>query len=452
MGWTLVTQLECPGKYRNLLVDVLFAIVIVATAATKLRFVSASFGPGEIAGAVAILLAGAKATCDGGLRALWPGRWFAGAWGIFWFCAIAGSLTRLTLATSTPSGFWHNAIAMLFLTGLSWAFWLEYRTPPAQSPAPAEPSAHMLEAQARLRRMLGFGAGLSLLVYGSTCLLTLAGLSGTMFEFIGAHGNRFAGLATNPNQMALMAVLAFCLCAYLSFSGRGVARIGWALAGLAHLFLGWQTQSDIAKGLALIFPSLFFAAFLLTLLRRWLPSWRSFAVTLSALTLAGAYLTVTHGIPFAWRVQQELVKHMAHEREEGDLKYRLMLLENACTVIERSPVWGVGFGTQVEYDQVLPSFPLGREAHNTPVDIALASGMAGLLVAVLVLARAIWNVWRGGGWPMLGCLTMLILYALLHNCMRHPAYLLFLLLCILWTPQPKPLAAASTPDEPLERA
>ncbi len=418
---------------RDRLVDLLFAVVIALTAATRLRFVAQAFGPGEIAGVLACFLTLARAFSTGGVRGLCPGGWFWGAWGVFWGCAIAGSLSRLTFSDSTPSGFWHNALAMLFLTGLTWAFVLEYRTSGCGAGGQNGPKCLMADAAGggRLRRMFALAGGLSLVLYGSSYLMTVTGVSGA-FLFATPQGPRFAGLATNPNQMALLALLAFCICAYLAYAVRGWMRGFWLLAAVAQLFVLLGTRSDIGKGLCVLLPGIFFGSWLLTLLRKRLPAWRTFAAAVVVLTLGGAYFGMYHGLPLAWRVQEELRAKMPSEKEEGNLKYRLKLWENACTVIERSPVWGAGFGAQIEYEQVFPSFPQGREAHDTPLDIALASGLLGLLAAMLVAARAVWNVWRGGGWVLLGCLVTLGIYGSVHNYMRHPAIWFFLLFCILW--------------------
>lgn len=443
---------------RDRLVDLLFAVVIALTAATRWRFVAQAFGPAEIAGALACVLVLVRAWGRGGVRGLCPGGWFLLAWGVVWVCAVAGSLSRLTFAEGNPAGFWHNALAVAYVTVMCWAFWLEYRAPvcaPAASAGcsgAAAPVSVGAGGGGRLRRMIGLAGGLSLALYGSAYLLTVTGAT-TAFLFQTPQGSRFAGLATNPNQMALLAMVAFCLCAYLARATVGWRRYFWLAAALVQLFVMWGTRSDIGKGLCVILPGIFIGAWVLTLLRKWLPAWRTCVVMVVALTLVGTYFVVSgKGIDLAWQVQGLLREKMASEREEGNLKYRLKLLENACTVIERSPVWGAGFGAQIEYDQVFPAFPQGREAHNTPVDIALAAGLLGLLAAMLAAARAVWNVWRGGNWVLLGCLVAMGIFGTVHNYMRHPAVWFFVLFCLLWRREwdgtEEQGSAGGRPDEP----
>lgn len=434
------------GGCRGFVVDLLFALLIAFAAATRLRFAADALGPAELAGVLACLLVFLQRWRSG--RGFWPGWNFLLAWGTFWICALLGCLTRQLLSEAVIAGFWHNLLAMLYLTGLTWFFWLEYSgVAPRKTASPdrAALSSGNASSLRRMRRVFALAAGLAAPLSILPYLLTICGISGSLFLFHTPQGERFCGLATNPNQMALLALLACCLSLYLLASGKGVLRCLWLPVALGQLGVLWGTHSDIGKGLVYLLPGLVLASWLLSLLRRWLPGWRPFAAMVCVLVLGGAFWLCYHGLPLAWRVQQELSTRMGSEREEGNLKYRLMLLENACTVVERSPVWGAGFGTHIEYDQIFPAAPSGREAHNTVIDVALAAGLMGLLVLGLVCARAVWNVWREGGWMLLAGLWTIFIFGSVHNYMRQPAVWLFILYCILWRSNRREYAAACKP-------
>lgn len=392
--------------------SILFALAIVLTAATQLRFGSLPAGPGEalLAGLCGLILL--RMTAWPQLyRPMIPFVWFTLASGVLLILAFLVQILGDPAAqnTDTASGLWlRDSLAY----GLSAAMIIALC---ADSPMIRQP--RML-----LQATVLIGAGLPLvLVAIAQVTPTVAGLD------LIYGGGRFMGLSSDPNQLAraLAPIPFFAL--YLAWEDRGSGRLVWIACALSVIPAGLATGSE---GLILAWLC---AAYAIGL------AWFVFAaskmlrsinfVTVSVATvhlLAGSLVWLI--APGFWPGVLDAVL-----RSTSNLDHRLALWDAGIDKILASPVIGYGPGARVSIVQ--PVLSRDYEAHNFLLDWALATGLLGLVCLLILLGWILKTVLQARSLWLVGALAAVLVFSLGIHPFRNPNFWFFLILTVLTAAQ-----------------
>lgn len=231
---------------------------------------------------------------------------------------------------------------------------------------------------------------------------------------------RFAGLASNPNQLALQLVpLPFILVflargedAIISRRACAAMVVGVLVIGIATLsealILAWGTGA-LAVGGAALWRSNPFAAD---------GRVKAWPVGLAIVVLVA--IVATLGLALDALVRS--VDDVYSASGQGGL--RMALWRSGVESIAQSALLGSGPGPHAG----VPMIETGDEAHNTLIDWAASGGilaLAGLLCFLTLVLRA---VVRGGSSLLIGGVFALIVFAMFHYVGRQPGFWLQLLL------------------------
>lgn len=191
---------------------------------------------------------------------------------------------------------------------------------------------------------------------------------------------RVAGLLNDPNEFAMLQVVAFSvgLCLYFVHA-HNLYRI---LVVLACIIIATSVLTTVSRGGTLSLAVVSFV-WLLTLPRRWLPL---------MLVLAGGV---------AWTGLDLGVFDAVLQRSNSTARDPRFLLWNvALQLWEANPLIGLGLGSfpqafyQNEYLSGQVYFRRPMVAHNMYLHIATETGIIGLLLFLLVVLSALWALWQ----------------------------------------------------------
>jgi O-antigen ligase len=137
----------------------------------------------------------------------------------------------------------------------------------------------------------------------------------------------------------------------------------------------------------------------------------------------------------AYRALEEGAAGIYAESGQGDL--RLMLWQHGLQALGASPLVGLGPGSHSGYTGPFQDF----EAHNTYIDWASSTGLAGLVAFALLL---VWTARRtGGDARLLAALLALLVVSVFGFYMRHPTFWFYLAAIALANPRSEPAGAPS---------
>jgi O-antigen ligase len=376
-----------------------FVVAAVLASATQLRMSAAPLGPGELllvtwlAVQFALIAIGRRSFDSAGSAP------YLAFWTVSLLALLAGGIVNRVLDLYAYK-FTHDLLTFVFVPLVFCVF----VTLP-QSNAVAWRAAEWF---------VGFLATAVILLFGVSLISQdVAGLS-LWFE-----GVRFQGWAANPNQLALaLATLPF-LALYLARRSRGMrAAVIYVLAA-GSIVVGIATLSDalfVAWGGALA------AAVLLAWLQR---IQRPFNGIVSAgffmvvVPLLGVAAAVATGRVLGSALFEQL--RLMYELQ-GQGSVRITLWENGIKAIGASPVVGLGPGA---HSGLLNPFG-GAESHNTWIDWAAATGLAGIAAYIALLAAILVSILKRRSAALLGAFVSLIALSMFHYVIRHPIYWLAL--------------------------
>jgi O-antigen ligase len=285
------------------------------------------------------------------------------------------------------------------------------------------------EAARTVRRLLWICVAITALIWVAALVF---GTFGSFNPWYGGFGVRFAGLATNPNQNALLLIsLPFLLLFAFrdtDLSPRG-RKIG-VLLGAIGLAAGWGTGSAALRltwlmliPLALLIPVLlrgkarvlreersFLAALLIGALLVFLSSATFFSMLIVALN---GILGWTGVLPSGLGTAHVDRIHLSGGAEWTD---RFFLWKNAWLVIQESPFFGYGPGPLSGLEAPFG----GSEAHNSLLDWTMATGLVGGTVLVALAIFVAWRSLAGGYTDLFFALVALSMFGMAHQVLRHP--------------------------------
>lgn len=394
----------------NYITDIFFGLFLALTVTTKFRFIYNMIGPSEICGVICIILVLIKVLIY--KENILPNKWFFVGWGVFFGSALIGSWVRSTMTITFPVGITHNYLAFIYLFCISYCVILEYK------------SFH------RIYNMFKFLAVFSLIISLIPLILFHAGIFSDFLALQTPQGARYSGLALNPNQLGLICLITGFVSLYLLKNSTGKARIIWLCAFIVQFISAYTTKSNAAQLVCLLAP-IFFILFYLT--RRYIvakiPNWQVFiSLVLLLITLSSALL-ITLDIPA--KIVAKAKDLSAEEKRDSNFRSRLLLYKSALQAIEKSPIFGLGFGGHIGYRFAFEKKSLTKEAHNSFLDITLTAGILGLLAFLVLISRAFYNLYKNNEIILLSGLISLMTFGLVHNFLRQPLPVVFIFICCL---------------------
>lgn len=249
------------------------------------------------------------------------------------------------------------------------------------------------------------------------------GSLGAFNLWYGGYGARFTGLATNPNQNALLLVsLPFLFFFLLRTSQAGLweRRLGIVI-GAIGLAAGWSTGSAALRfiWIALIPMMMIAGMFFLSGLQR---ARRDFVLTVglgamliflsSESMLSGVRHVFGDVLPGTGTMNADLMMLTGG----AGWTDRLVLWKNAWLVIQGSPVVGYGPGPLSGM-----SGPFGgSEAHNSLLDWMMATGFVGGVALTALVSVVLWRSARQRSIDLFFALLALWVFSMAHHVLRHP--------------------------------
>jgi O-antigen ligase len=302
----------------------------------------------------------------------------------------------------------HDTIAYVFLVIMMLTFGLA-QLPPAM-------------AYGMLRTIVVLGVGLfSLLLIVSLRVQQIG-------DLVLSTGIRFVGLAENPNQLGMLLAPMPFLCLYFLLRARGMAqRLGFLVLLLLSIWVGLSTLSDavlvawLAAAVVLVVSAL---------LLRAQPYLIGRSIALNQLVILANFVLVCLCVGFvvfsssaALRLADDVVVDVK-SGDEGDS--RIFLWTSGIARLGESPLIGFGGGPQIEDAR----FTAAREAHNSYIDFALATGLLGLSCLTALLFTVILRSQILLQPVLLAAFSSLLCFSFFHYVFRHPIFWFYLALMI----------------------
>lgn len=327
-------------------------------------------------------------------------RWFIVIAG----CLLAGALSAY-LARITTIGTYRDTAAILLSLTLGLCCGAIFR--------------HFGE-----RAFFGATFGLSLL---NVVILPVGFFLGEFPGMTVWYGDRFLGVSRNPNQTALFCVAGIIAAIRLRDLLQGSSpwiRRAVVLGALGNLMVGIASKSSAFR-LAVIVTAVGFVAGVF-FKRRTSPALRGFAAT--TFLLACLTLLLLHPSAALVRTVEE---DGSLVRNDNQLDYRFQLWNESISLVGQFPIFGRGggaaggtFDIQLEYDAM--------EAHNTLIDLTIATGLVGLVTFVAKICFNMSRLWRANLMVELALVSFLFTFAMFHNLSRQPLFWMLIAAFEIW--------------------
>jgi O-antigen ligase len=229
-------------------------------------------------------------------------------------------------------------------------------------------------------------------------------------------GFRFLGLARNPNQIGMAMVPIPFLCLLFAHEATtGLRRLGYASLLILALWIGISTASD-ALWLSWLVGTFMFALLVLMV--------RVSGRVHSALPLGNVFAVCILGVLIlaATPLGAVIFERLAAGDGGG---HRTDIWSQALVTTLESPIFGRGPGAD---DLIASVGGASREAHNSYLDLALATGLLGLTAAILLNGSLIVRpslLARPLLWSTFMALQCFIMF---HYMFRHPLFWFYVIL------------------------
>ncbi|HXJ89392.1 MAG TPA: O-antigen ligase family protein [Candidatus Binatia bacterium] len=186
------------------------------------------------------------------------------------------------------------------------------------------------------------------------------------------------GLLSNPNDLAMNIALNWPLCLVFLITGRGIARkLFWAIAMLVMTYAVMATYSR--AGFLAIAVAILFCLWDFVIRRG-----RVYLLGVAALCLMGM-LVVAPG-NYLKRLETLVGRFQEGDYDRGSAEARKELLMRSLAITATHPVFGIGPGN-------FPSYTgLWRVTHNTYTQLSSECGIPALILFMLLLRRAFFNL------------------------------------------------------------
>ena len=291
------------------------------------------------------------------------------------------------------------------------------------------------------------------------------GISTGSFRLVGSNVARFAGLANNPNQAALLIIFVpFLITAYIENNGARLTsaqKFGLALVLAVSWLIGLETRSTAFKvsilvwfaiilffwlrlivrknkllnpAIKILFLSILLAAGLNNIHKPFVEieqeRTRKFVKIIDEPNVKQEKNSKTHILRPSWfaymkgRFQSESIRLIETIIEKSEPRF--VLYKNGFRALSHSPIVGLGPGPYSGDDGPFEK----REVHNSFVDWIVNTGIIG---GIAMLALFFWSACRllSAHCYSLFCGFMgMCLFAQFHHVVRHPIVWIFLILAL----------------------
>jgi O-antigen ligase len=201
-----------------------------------------------------------------------------------------------------------------------------------------------------------------------------------------------------------------------------------AIIGLGNIVVGLMTRSSASRVAVPIFAAVLVAGFVFR-------GRKSSGMIRPAVIIAflGGCLGISFLLPTLGLLNStdEEGKLIRNSRQSA---YRLLLWKESLTLIADYPVFGRGggasggsFDNQLEYE--------GMEAHNTFLDLGIATGLTGLVIFLVGLTRILRQLWRARLIWEASFVSLVLIFSCFHNLLRQPLFWLLIAAGDYWRKQ-----------------
>jgi O-antigen ligase len=236
------------------------------------------------------------------------------------------------------------------------------------------------------------------------------------------YGDRFLGLARNPNQTALLAIVGVSVAALLKdlMPRRMTSLILPVILG--NIAVGLFTKSSAFKVAVLGGALTMLLLSISSTTKRWI------APLVFTIIIAASLL-----IPVAlesWPILKTSDEGGRLLRDDSQSEYRIQLWKESISLISKYPIFGRGGGAAGgEFDAV--NAYEAMEAHNTVVDLTIATGFVGLILYLGIVYKCLRKFWNQADIVGISSLTMILIYSMFHNLLRQPLLWMVIAICAI---------------------
>lgn len=245
----------------------------------------------------------------------------------------------------------------------------------------------------------------------------------------GGLGERFLGWSVNPNQMALLLVLAPFLGLYIltaSFPHTGVGMALWSLLTAGAMAAGWATDSGALRAAWSVCIPVLALIHGVAVLRG--AALRPLVLLIACVLVAAMMLALaarmesaaspqgepTEALALGSGIQLESIESAYVRNDDVTVRGRLML--HGWEAFRSSPLFGLGPGA---FSGLQGPFQ-GSEAHNSLIDWGTNTGLVGMAALLALVGWVAVQLLRAGQWALLAGLLALAVFSLAHHVLRHP--------------------------------
>jgi hypothetical protein len=326
--------------------------------------------------------------------------------------AFAGTLSALYLDHWDPTG-WRDFLSITFILTLLFAFSLRFN-----------------DLKSLERFCLILMATTFMYLFPLFLLSRITTNIGSFKLYYDIDFTRFTAFANYPGQIAyFLVVVPFLSLHFLNRSKGTLTRCLFIMLAVAAVIVGIYIKND-SFNIGVLAGSAVFATIKWTkLVAKLIQRYRLAAIATVLLTI----ILVAGGAAVIYDTAEEWARNIYKaDRNQGDVRIRLA--SHALESASFSPLVGLGPGMHSRTEYFLQS-----EGHNVFVDITAAGGLLGLSIFVCFTTWVGWCCWRTRSAWLGGAFVAIMVFSLFNNTLRHPLYLLTLLiigkLAVLLHPQ-----------------
>jgi len=397
--------------------DALLALGVALSSATQLRIPGLPLGFGDLCIALWIIICLFDVLAGRAMPQVAALLRLIAFWLLFAFALSVGAL----IGFMTEHQVWleltmHDTIAYFLMATLSCL------------------AVATIDAPGRLRRMAWFlmlfaGAGIAVQIAAGWNIITIPLIDPWYWD-------RFRGWSENPNQLAINCCILTLIAVHLAATSSGYWRILGLLAVIAPLVAGRLSKSDTFISVTIFSCVLLFALHLRHLLTT--AAYRS-KLRYAFLVVGLIFLVpiLVSLLPFAKAGANDaesfalsLAKDKGGEASERTLDLRLRLWEEAASLGVSSGGFGLGPGPHLSPPPHARPTKQPFEAHNTPLDIFLQSGVIGLTALVGFILTTAFLLYQTQQNSLLTLIIAISIFSSAHLIIRHPIVWFALTLCV----------------------
>ena len=383
-------------KTYHLLPKIWFALALVLTTATQLRWNNLPMGPGELMLVIWLMSVGFHILKQGRFPLSVSFKLLIIFWGLGLVSLCAGWLVGLSQGVFDAAPALHNLLAYLFVSFVALFGAIHWRN-------------DEIKQIGEMVLIFSIGGLIPLLIYAqySNKLYMLS-------LWLGKE-SRFLGWSRDPNQIAiLVGPFPFLALYYLKKHSSALGKVLFLLLFTCSIVLGLSTDSDSLK-VAWMVSVVIYSILVLLLCGK--VTYRKAAVVSGIVLLcyfAGVFIFGSEVV--SW------IENIYYKQDQGSV--RLALWVNGLQAASHSPLVGLGPGA---FSGVQEAFA-GMECHNTFIDWMTNTGVIGLLLLIFLLSWTfIKALSRSNDPEAVAVLTTVITVSLFLYVIRHPIWWLYII-------------------------